>query len=145
MEMHWCESIPLDVPEYPEKVFCDDSQGRCNENSKVFFQNTQRCVAGGAESGKCEYWQGPAYQAYTIVFVEEGLLAAKLGYVGMGAVICFAVGSAVGGPIVGLVTAVICAGITYPLPNAVNVCNFGYCKVDYTIPSQSGPNGTRCR
>ena len=147
---HWCEKIPVSNPVMPVNVFCDRNKNDCNERYRRFYEDIQRCVGRGDElTSNCNYWQGASYQQYTIknngvsTYHAEIVRVSAAGVVGCtlwGTVATLYTG---GNIFAGIAVSIVCGGVVTHHSLTLNICDFGTCSVDYTIPSVSGPNHMR--
>ncbi len=139
----FCKVTPANPTEAPSTVFCDRAAGSCNATTKTFHYDVGLCVHND-ESGDCFTWTSPSSQTYTIVYVDEGLLATQLGLALGASVVCFFAGTSTT-LLGGLLTTVICGGVAFALSTQINRCDFGRCKIDMTIPNQPGPMHFVCQ
>lgn len=140
----FCKVTPANPTEAPSTVFCDRAAGSCNSTTKTFHYDTGLCVHND-ESGDCFTWTRPRSQSYRIVYVDQGLLATQLGLTLGASVVCFIAGTTTTTWVGGLVSAVVCGGVTFALSQAINRCDFGYCKVDYMLGNTPGTREFMCQ
>ncbi|GHT16822.1 hypothetical protein FACS1894189_1490 [Planctomycetales bacterium] len=135
-----CNPTPANPKQAPPNLDCISGAG-CPP-FLYYYADTGTC--GGTSEANC--FENPefAWQRYNIASNHVGWLPPELAAtLGAGA-ICFAAGTATTGVAMGLVIAVVCAGVTYALIGAVDPCLFYSCSINWTAGSTSGPYVTKC-